>query len=76
MQWMTGKENLPSVMSSQKPLASAYCRRWGVRSAGSSPVKKVNGTHFSGLEVHVIIPDLEMHTESIHERDVVTIGEV
>lgn len=58
----TGKLNFPSVRSSQKPLFWAYCDQ--LLSCM---------THLIRLEVHVVVSNLEPHSDEVDEWDIVAV---
>jgi hypothetical protein len=59
----TGKENFPSVRSSAKPFAAAYCsmaRGWG---EDMNMEKREKKAYVAAIQVHHVVPNLEEHTE-------------
>lgn len=68
MAWTIGNENLPSVKSSQNPLLVAYCWKSVSDLRGE---KERGGTDLGGLEIDVVVANLEDDSNQVGEGDVV-----
>lgn len=64
----TGKENLPSVKSSQKPLVVAYCST--ARECSHSPPPQAHrDAHLGALQIEVVVSNLKHDAKQIRQSN-------